>query len=114
MTDKEIGSFLKKRRTDLGYTLEKVASQCDVASSTVLRWESGEISKIKRYHIYMLSKVLYIPVWSILGDELDSSTIVSPEVALKREKLKELIDNVSSLQDLCRIEKIIEALTEVE
>lgn len=114
MTDKEIGSFLKKRRLDLGYTLEKVASECDVASSTVLRWESGEISRIKRYHIYMLSKVLYIPVWSILGDELDEGMIVKPEVALKKEHLKGLIDNVSSLEDLCRIEKIIEALITIK
>ena len=112
MTDLEIGQFLKKRRIELGYTLEKVASQCDVASSTVLRWESGEISRIKRYHIYMLSKVLCIPVWAIIGDNVDPSEIVPPEVALKRERIKELIDKIQSLQDLMRIEKLIQAFTE--
>ena len=112
MTDQEIGQFLKKRRIELGYTLDKVASQCDVASSTVLRWESGEISKIKRYHIYMLAKVLHIPVWSVLGDEIDSAQIVSAEVALKQESIKELVDKITNLQDLLRIEKLMKAFSE--
>ena len=107
MTDREIGAFIKKRRTELGYSLKKVAAYCDVESSTVMRWENGFISKIKRYHLYMLSNILHIPVGVLLGDEIDENSLCPANVVLKREEVKSMLDKISSFDDLARIEKII-------
>lgn len=107
MTNKELGTFIKRRRLELGYSLKKVAAYCDVNSSTVMRWEDGYISKIKRYHLYMLSKILCVPVGTLLSGGIDESDLCSPQVVLKREAIKTMVDKVTSLDDLERISKII-------
>ncbi|MBW9212827.1 MULTISPECIES: LexA family transcriptional regulator [Terrabacteria group] len=53
-------SMLKKRRTELGLTLEEVGDYCGVGKSTVRKWEVGIIKNMKRNQISKLSEILQL------------------------------------------------------
>ena len=84
-----IQTFLFNRRNELGLTLKQVAEYVGVSESTVSRWESGNISNMKRNRIYSLCKILQIDPSIIMGwsDEdqytppkLAANTIVLPVI----------------------------------
>lgn len=64
---KQINEILKARREELSLTLEDVASKVGVNSSTVSRWESGNINNMRRDRIAKLSEVLQISPSVIMG-----------------------------------------------
>ena len=64
---KPINEILKARREELSLTLEDVASKVGVNSSTVSRWESGNINNMRRDRIAKLSEVLQISPSVIMG-----------------------------------------------
>lgn len=106
MTNEDIGLIIKKRRTDLGITLEEIGSACGVSKSTVSRWESGMNSHLKRSHIEILSNLLHMPVERILGWE--TSEIEEPaEIVIQRNKIISLLEQVSNQDELERIERIV-------
>lgn len=55
---------IKKFRSDLGWTQEKLAHECAVAKSTVAMWEAGE----RKPDIVMLKKLSQI--FNCTADEL--------------------------------------------
>lgn len=63
----QIYEKLKKRRLDLGLTLEQVADHCGVNSSTVARWESGEIENMRRDKIEKYAQALQVSPAVIMG-----------------------------------------------
>lgn len=69
----EISKYLKKRREELGLTLNEVASQVGVNNSTVSRWESGDINNMKRDKIVKYAAALKISPAIIMGWEDRSS-----------------------------------------
>ena len=102
----DIGRYLRERRINLKLSLEQVANYCGVSKSTVSRWENGFIDKIKRGHIYLLSKKLYLPVEIILG--LDTPERIEPaEIILKREKIINDIQKMKDIKELEQVEKFI-------
>lgn len=63
------GDRIKKRRLELGLTLEEVGSMVGVTKSTVKKWENGDIKNIKRDNIEPLANALRVhPLW-IMGLE---------------------------------------------
>lgn len=63
----EIGERIKVAREAANLTLNDVAQKVGVASSTIQRYETGKIKKIKLPVIHSISKVLQVdPMW-ILG-----------------------------------------------
>lgn len=62
-----IQDIIKNRRNELDLTMKQVADSVGVSEGTVSRWESGDISNMKRDKIYKLSKVLQISPLVILG-----------------------------------------------
>ena len=56
----EVANLIKKRRTELGLTLEDVAKAVNVTRSTVQRWESGLIRNMGRDKVAKLADVLQI------------------------------------------------------
>lgn len=64
---KQINEILKARREELSLTLEDVASKVGVNSSTVSRWESGNINNMRRDRIAKLAEVLQISPSVIMG-----------------------------------------------
>ncbi|HBC2028633.1 TPA: helix-turn-helix domain-containing protein [Clostridium perfringens] len=62
----EIGNRIKKRRTELGLTMQKVADDVGLNKSTIQRYESGNIKDIKIPIIESIGKALNVdPMWLI-------------------------------------------------
>lgn len=71
MTNIEIGNRIYGRRTELGLTMDDVARRIGVAKSTVQRYETGQIKKIKLPVIESIAAALYVnPDW-IIGNTED-------------------------------------------
>lgn len=65
--NKEIGKRIEMRRKEKGLTLKELAEIVGVASSTILRYENGEIKKIKLPVIESIAKALGVdPAWLVL------------------------------------------------
>lgn len=76
-----IGQMIYERRTSLGLTLEEVGNKVGVSKSTVKKWESGDISNMRRDKIALLAQALQIsPVSLITGEESTNNevTLLSP------------------------------------
>lgn len=81
--------LIKKRRKELGLTLEEVANACNVTKATVMRWENGSILNIKKDKIYPLANVLKLDPFSLLdfdsasellSESINKHILKSPEV----------------------------------
>ena len=60
------GERLRKRRMELGLTLEEVAEAVGVSKSTVLKWETGTIEDMRANKAAALAQVLNVsPLWVI-------------------------------------------------
>lgn len=60
------GERLRKRRMELGLTLEEVAEVVGVSKSTVLKWETGTIEDMRVNKAAALAQVLNVsPLWVI-------------------------------------------------
>lgn len=87
----EIHEKIKRRRLELGLTLEKVADYVGVSKATVSRWESGEIVNMRRDRILKLSEVLKVKPNFIMGLE---------ETKEKKETFNPYFVDTSILTDL--------------
>lgn len=65
----DIGNKIKKRRFELGLTLEEVGSMVGVGKSTVRKWETGAINNMGRSKISLLAKALQVPPTFLLDFE---------------------------------------------
>lgn len=66
MTNIEIGKRIKQRRLDLNFTQGDIANEIGVAISTIQRYETGAIDKIKLPVIEAIARVLRVnPDWLI-------------------------------------------------
>lgn len=68
----EVKDIIKARRIDLGLTMKEIADKVGVSEGTVSRWESGNISNMKRDKVAALAKILKIPYEVIMGWETDT------------------------------------------
>ncbi|MBQ7046254.1 MAG: helix-turn-helix transcriptional regulator [Oscillospiraceae bacterium] len=88
----EMREIIKQRREQLDLTLEEVGKAVGVSKATVQRWESGNISNLRRDKIAKLADVLKLsPITFITGD-IVYKTEVNPLVEKRNEN-----DNVMSL-----------------
>ena len=70
MDNNEIGKRLKSRRVELGMTQGDIASEIGVAVSTIQRYETGAIDKVKLPVIQAVARVLRVnPDWLIAKSE---------------------------------------------
>lgn len=81
MTDnKLIGNRISQRRKELGKTMGEVATDIGVATSTIMRYEKGNFSKIKMPIIEAIASALNVnPEW-IIGDTDDPINYDDPEL----------------------------------
>lgn len=63
----DIGKIIKGRRKELGLTIKDVGKAVGVAHATVSRWETGNISNMRRDRIYKLAQVLQLNPAEIMG-----------------------------------------------
>ncbi|WP_446787578.1 helix-turn-helix domain-containing protein [Macellibacteroides fermentans] len=72
--NKEIGKRIKEARESAKLTLDEIADRVGVASSTIQRYETGYIKKIKLPIINSISEALQVdPMWILGKSPKDSS-----------------------------------------
>ena len=98
----DIGRLIHERRKELGITLEKIGNACGVNRSTVLRWENGTAKDIKRSHIEILSRLLYLPIEALLGLD-DNIEIEDAELVLIK---KDIVASVNSIKDKSKLDNL--------
>ncbi len=101
----KISAEIRNRRVELGLSLEYVAKKLGVNRSTVLRWEQGKINGLNRSHIYLLSKILYIPIEVLFG--LEGKEMENSEIVKARLDLIEQTNKIDNLEDLKKLERYI-------
>lgn len=73
--------IIKENRLRLGLTMKELADRVGVSEATVSRWESGEISNMRRSAIVSLAKELHISPSTLMGWEeyhLPTKTVKIP------------------------------------
>ena len=106
MNNQEIGYRIKARRDELGLTLDDVASKIGVARSTIQRYESGKIEKLKLPVLEAIARVLRVNAGWLLGLDEKRPFSEGEKQPLDGEELsqaqRDLIDLVSRLpEDVC-------------
>lgn len=104
---------IKKRRHELGFTLEQVGQAVGVGKSTVRKWETGHIENMKRDKIALLAEVLQISPVEFMG-WADAQSTRKPltkdeEQLLEVYKRAKESDKVSVKALLSAIDKLLEA-----
>ena len=69
----ELKDIIKPRRIELGLTLEEIGNYVGVSKATVLRWENGNISNLRRDKIVKLAEILKISPMSLVGLNSDKT-----------------------------------------
>ena len=64
-----LSEVLKKRRSELGYTLLEIADKMGVSEATVQRWESGNIKSLRQGRISQLADILRVSPAALMGWE---------------------------------------------
>lgn len=64
-----IGEKISSKRKALGLTLEEVGNAVGVGKSTVLKWENGYISNMRRDKIALLARVLKMNPTELIEDD---------------------------------------------
>lgn len=108
MDDKKVGQIIRDRRKDLGLTQLEVAQYCGVNISTVSRWETGYVKRMKRGEIELLAKKLHCSPQTLMGDD-DAPPMEEANLARAKEQVKKQIDGVQNEHTLEIILKIISA-----
>ena len=91
----EIKDIIKTRRITLGITQAQLAAAVGVSEATVSRWESGDISNMKRSRIAALAKALQISPSVIMGwdEEIEKAEDLGYRVdALQKETAPTVTD----------------------
>ncbi len=68
---------LKTCREENNYTLEDIAKKLNVNRSTVLRWENGEVEKIKSPFLKELSDLYGVNIVWLMGYETSKYTYLN-------------------------------------
>lgn len=91
----EIKDIIKTKRITLGITQAQLAAAVGVSEATVSRWESGDISNMKRSRIAALAKALQISPSVIMGwdEEIEKAEDLGYRVdALQKETAPTVTD----------------------
>ena len=78
----EVKDIIRNKRIELHLTMKQVADKVGVSEGTISRWESGEISNMRRDRIAALAKALLLPPeiimeWDLPANKPVASTSVS-------------------------------------
>ena len=90
----EIGSLIKAKRQEKGLSQDAFAKMLGFSAATVARWESGNVTKIRRATIQDMAKILGISPLNLIG-----FTIEHTEKEERQKRLKEEWDKMFSDAD---------------
>lgn len=77
----QIGERLKKRRKELGISVESIAEQLGVSYTTVYRYEASSITKIPVETFDKLCKILDVTPAELMGNSEDTSDSEKEDVS---------------------------------
>lgn len=93
----DIKDIIKPRRIQLGLTLEEVGKAVGVSKTTVQRWESGNISNLRRDKIAKLAEALKLSPISLVGIEDEKAP--EAEASKADERFEKIWAMYSALSD---------------
>ena len=67
----KMGLAIARRREELGMTQDELAKAVGVNKATICRWESGDISNMRRDRIQKLASALQVSPTALLDEETD-------------------------------------------
>lgn len=85
-----LSEVLKKRRSELGYTLLEIADKMGVSEATVQRWESGNIKSLRQGRISQLADILRVSPAALMGWEENSGDFNVPEGFMPLPKINKV------------------------
>lgn len=98
-----IGNRLKTARIQKGLTQNDIANSIGIATSTIARYEKGQIKQIKLPVVEAISRYLDVnPAW-VLGKSKIQHITIAPLETLTNEE-RQLIKSYNSLDDIDRAE----------
>lgn len=109
----EIKDLIKTRRLAIGLTLEEVAEKVGVSRATVSRWESGNISNMRRDKIAKLADALHTTPAYILGWSDDPNPVIKkPALIAESELDNNIIKMLVSLtpEELKQVDAFVQGL----
>lgn len=101
----DMGIFIKNRRNALGLTQKDVADFVGVSEGTVSRWESSNISNMRRDRIAKLADILHVSPTLIMGVDDNTKDDESAPTYIKHIPV---LGNVVAGQPIEAIEDIID------
>lgn len=104
----KIGVAIAIRREEIGMTQEELAKAVGVSKATISRWESGDISNMRRDRIQSLASALNVSPLSLLDDEPSSLAEPQFEAHAGVKKIAALVDDQSGkdedeIRAMCRM-----------
>ena len=77
-----IGAYIKKLRTEIGYSQEELGSLLGVQRAAVQKWESGKVKNLKRDTIKRLAEIFNVPLASFIDSDymLYNNIIPTPKM----------------------------------
>lgn len=106
---KELGYRLKARRLELELTLEDLSELTEIKTSTISRYENGEVSEPNFYNIAKIADKLNLSLDYIYKGKLDQQTEA-------QNRLKDVFDQCLSLpqEDIEVLSEICERFIDLE
>ena len=95
----KIGLAIAMRREQIGLTQEELANAVGVSKASVCRWESGDISNMRRDRIQKLAQALKISPLELLNEEVDGFFSNIKENAPNDEIRSAIIEKVNNMSD---------------
>ena len=95
----KIGLAIAMRREQIGLTQEELANAVGVSKASVCRWESGDISNMRRDRIQKLAQALKISPLELLNEEVNGFFSGIKENAPNDEIRSAIIEKVNNMSN---------------
>lgn len=111
----ETKDIIREKRIERNMTMKELANAVGVSEATISRWESGDISNMRKDKIARLSKILGIDVNAFVGlesKEPNTEVKMIAQEILDRPELKILFDASKDVnaEDIIQIAQLLKKL----
>ena len=104
------GIAIAKRREEIGMTQEQLADFVGVSKATISRWESGDISNMRRDRIQKIAAALQISPLDLLYEDIDKGFTIAKAIEQKSKEKHQYAFVSGAPQDKQLIDKLNQIL----